>query len=144
MSLQTPLQTPTYAPFLTEEGLSLAKSTVEAMIRSENPHAAPESSASAPSVAVTRKVAEVFNLMASGIDVEIVPVKDELTVAEAGNFLRMSDNHVNDLLDAGEFAFRMNGSERMILRDSLLEFERKREETNVFLNELLEMDPDDD
>lgn len=138
------LQEITSSPFLSEEGLALAKSTVAAIFP---PADTPAEPGDAPPP-VARKVVDMFNLVASGVNVEIIPVETELTVSQASEFLRTSERHVNDLLDAGKIAFRMNGSERMVQRDSLLEFERERERTHDFLNELLELsqeiDPDND
>lgn len=67
------------------------------------------------------------------------PARSELTVSQAARFVCTSDRHMNDLLDAGEIPFLVNGNERIILCDNLLEFERKRELANAFLDELLEM-----
>lgn len=129
------LQEITSSPFLSEEGLALAKSTVAVILPSEEIHSEP---GDAP-LPAARKVAEVLNLMAGGINVEIIPVEVELTVSQTSGFLRTSERHVNDLLDAGKIAFRMNGDERMVQRDSLLEFDRNRERKHAFLDDLLEL-----
>lgn len=121
--------------FLTEEGLALAKSTVAAIIHTESGG----DSACPPPSPAARKIAELFDLMASGVDVELAPASFELTVSQTRLFLRTSERHVNELLDAGKIAFRMEGSERMVLRDSLLEFERKRGQKHTFLNDLLDL-----
>lgn len=73
-----------------------------------------------------------------------VLVSDELTVSEAHKCLRMSERHLNYLLDEGKIAFRMNGKERMVLRDGLFQFKREYDLTNAFLNELLEMSQEND
>ena len=60
-------------------------------------------------------------------NIEVVLPRHELTIAQAGTVLRMSERHLNDLLDAGEIEYRLVGNERMIERDSLLSFEQERE-----------------
>jgi hypothetical protein len=66
-------------------------------------------------------------LAADGQDVDVFPAPSELTVAQAMKFLRMSERHVNDLLDAGYFVYRQENGERLVQLDSLMEFEREQE-----------------
>ena len=47
-------------------------------------------------------------------NITIVPSRCELTVAQARTVLRMSERHLNDLLDAGEIEYRLVGDDRMI------------------------------
>ena len=128
MSLQVPLHEPTYAPLLTEEGLSLAKSTVEAIIRSESLRAESGGSARPSASPATIKIVEMLNLMADGIDVEIAPASSELTVPQAAKFLKMSEGRLNELLDDDAIAYRLEDGQRMVQRESMLEFERETRE----------------
>lgn len=143
-SLQAPLQESASGLLLTGEEQELMQSTVSAIARAGNFRLESDGTTYPLPFLAARKVVKLLKLMASGEEVEIAPAKSELTVTQAKKFLQTSELHVNDLLDAGKLAFRMIGNERMVLRESLLEFERKFEEANAFLNELLEMDPDDD
>ena len=70
-------------------------------------------------------------------NIGLVTLRRELTVAQARAFLRMSERHLNDLLDAGEIEFRLVGNERMVLRDSLLAFERERERLRTALDAIV-------
>lgn len=139
-----PLQKITASPFLTVEDQELMQSTVSAIAHADSIRLELDGSSYLLPRVAARKIVNLLNLMANGEDIEIIPLKDELTVSQARLFLRTSERHVNELLDAGEIAFRMNGDERMVQRDSLLEFERKRDQANAFLDELLEMSQDND
>ena len=70
--------------------------------------------------------------------IEFVPPLYELTIAQARTFLRMSERHLNDLLDVGEIKFRLVGNERMILRESLLAFELERERLRIALDAIVQ------
>lgn len=133
-----PLQKITSSPFLTVEDQELMQSTVSAIAHADSIRLESDGSTYPLPRAAARKIVNLLNLMANGEDIEIIPLKDELTVSQTRLFLRTSERHVNELLDAGKIAFRMNGDERMVQRDSLLEFERKREQKHAFLNDLLE------
>ncbi|HBT78385.1 MAG TPA: hypothetical protein DEB39_16000 [Planctomycetaceae bacterium] len=133
------LQGITSGPFLTEEDQESMQSTVLAIAHAGNIRLESGGATYPLPPIVARKIVNMLSLIANGEDIEIAPAKTELTVSQVRKFLRTSERHVNDLLDAGEIAFRMNGSERMVLRDSLLEFEQQREGATAFLDDLLEL-----
>ena len=133
------LQEITSGPLLSEEDQESMQSTVSAIAHAGNIRLESGGATYPLPPIAARKIVSMLSLMASGEDVAIAPTRTELTVDQARKFLRTSERHLNDLLDAGEIAFRMNGNERMVLRDSLLEFEREREKTDAFLNDLLEL-----
>ena len=70
--------------------------------------------------------------------IAVVPRLQELTITQAKTFLRMSERHLNDLLDAGEIKFRLIGKERMVLQDSLLAFEQNREQIRTALDAIVQ------
>ena len=72
-------------------------------------------------------------------DVGLFPTASEYTVAQAAKFLRTSEHHLNDLLDAGRIVFRQEGGERMVQWNSLLEFEQWRERGHAALDEMVRM-----
>ena len=72
-----------------------------------------------------------------GQDVDLLSASTEYTVAQAAKFLRMSERHVNDLLDAGYFVFRQENGLRLIRQDSLLAFEEERERGHAALNRMI-------
>jgi len=72
-------------------------------------------------------------------DVGVFPVSSELTVAQAAKVLRMSERHVNNLLTAGYIAFRQENGERLVLRESMLNFEEERERKHAALNRMIRM-----
>jgi hypothetical protein len=71
-------------------------------------------------------------------DIGLFSTLPEFTLAQAGTFLRMSERHLNDLLDAGEIKSRLVGNERMVLRDSLLAFEQERERLRTALDTIVQ------
>jgi hypothetical protein len=70
-------------------------------------------------------------------DIDLFPAPSELTVARAAEFLRMSERHVNDLLDLGDIAFQEENGKRFVQRDSLVDFERERERVGRVLDEMV-------
>jgi AraC-like DNA-binding protein len=76
-------------------------------------------------------------LSADDQTIALFPSLSELTIAQTANFLHMSERHVNDLLDMGEFAFREENGERLVQRDSLLDFEQERERVGRVLDEMV-------
>jgi len=83
----------------------------------------------------------VTNVITSPLLVDtiaVVPYRQELTVAQTRAILRMSERHLNDLLDAGEIKFRLVGSERMVLRDSLIAFEQERKRIRTALDTIVQ------
>ena len=70
--------------------------------------------------------------------VAVVSPRREMTVAQAKAVLRMSERHLNDLLDAGEIEYRLVGNDRMIERDSLFAFEQEREQLRSALDVIVQ------
>jgi len=69
-------------------------------------------------------------------DVDLFPVSSKLTAAQAAKVLRMSEHHLNNLLTAGYIAFRQENSERVVLRESMLNLEEERERKHAALNRM--------
>ncbi|MCL2304798.1 MAG: hypothetical protein FWC43_05585 [Planctomycetaceae bacterium] len=76
-------------------------------------------------------------LMTEGQEMNLFPVSSEVTLSQAARFLKMSEKHLNNLLDIERITFREENGKRMILRNSLLEYERKREKTRICLDEMV-------
>ena len=53
---------------------------------------------------------------------DLFPVPSECTVAQAAKFLDMSEGCVEELLEDGIIVSRLKNGERLVHRDSLLEF----------------------
>jgi len=64
------------------------------------------------------------------------PVVSELTVAQAAKMIGEPEGYVDELLNAGLVAFRQENGERLILRDSFLEFEAEDRELGETLAEM--------
>ena len=71
--------------------------------------------------------------------VRVFPMSSELTVAQAAEFLNMSERHLSDLLTAGHIAFRLENGERLVHQNSLVEYEQELERKNAALNELFRL-----
>jgi len=69
----------------------------------------------------------------------IVYAPTECTVAQAAEFLRTSERHLNDLLDAWRIAFRQEGGERMVQWSSLRDFEHNRERKHAAVDRIVRM-----
>ena len=83
-------------------------------------------------------VAEVITSPLMVDTITTIPHRQELTVTQARTFLRMSERHLNDLLDAGEIESRLVSNERMVLYDSLLLFEQERERVRTALDTIVQ------
>ena len=75
----------------------------------------------------------------TGQEVNLYPVSSELTVAQAAKRLRMSENHLSDLLDTGQIASRQENGKSLIPQTSLLEYEQWLERRHVAADELFNM-----
>lgn len=124
-------------PFLSDEDRDVAKSTVAAIVRSANLRLEANGLTYPLPPDAVAKIVNMLHLMADGQPVEVVPALHELTVRQARTFLRMSERHLNDLLNAGEIESQMVDGERMISRDSLLEFEQERERVAAGLDDIV-------
>ena len=89
---------------------------------------------------MTTIVAPSHSFLAVGKrDSDLFPAPSELTFSQAAEFLRMSERHLNDLLDAGRIPFRWENDERMIHRDGLQEYEQWLEQRHVAADGLFRM-----
>ena len=73
------------------------------------------------------------------LDVGVFPMSSELTVAQAAKCLRISEHHLNNLLNAGYITFRQENGERLVQQDSMLDFEQERERKHVAVNRMIRM-----
>jgi len=69
----------------------------------------------------------------------IVYMPTECTVAQAAEFLRMSERRLNDLLDAGRIAFRQENDVRLVQWNNLLEYKQRRTRRRAWLEEMVRM-----
>jgi len=76
-------------------------------------------------------------LTTDGQDVDLVSATPELTVPQAAEFLRTSERHLNDLLDAERIVCRWEGGLRLVRLDSLLEFEQWRERGHAAVDRMM-------
>jgi hypothetical protein len=76
-------------------------------------------------------------VLSDGQDIALFPVSAELTVAQAAEFLRMSECRLNDLLNAGHFVSRLQNGLRLIRLDSLQEFEQDRERKHAAVDQMM-------
>ena len=89
---------------------------------------------------MTTIVAPSHSFLATGKrDSDLFPAPSELTFPQAAEFLRMSERHLNDLLEVGRIPFRWENDERMIHRDSLQEYEQWLEQRHVAFDEFVRM-----
>lgn len=123
-------------PQITDEDRSLAQTTLEAILRSGEFRLEAGGKTFAIPKSAVKQIVSVLDFTAESVPVKVVPTLPELTVQQAAKFLKMSERHVNDLLDQGTIAFRTAGEKRMVLRDSVTEFEQERERGFAILAEM--------
>ena len=119
-----------YPFFFTEEGRALAKSAAEQIV-----HSATGESLSADQ----RSLVDMLNTMAEGQPVIGVPLQDELTVSQTADILGFSEQHVDDLLDAGRIEFHITEGDRMIQRSSLLDYSMRLRHANTAVDEMVRL-----
>ena len=73
----------------------------------------------------------------NGQNTDVLPVMSECTVAQAATLLDMSEHRLNNLLDAGRIAFRQENGERLVERNSLLDYEQRRIHRSAALDEMV-------
>jgi len=73
------------------------------------------------------------------LDVSVLPVSSEYTVAQAARLLHTSERHLNDLLDAERIVSRLENGLRLVRLDSLQEFEQWRERGHVAVDRMIRM-----
>jgi len=69
----------------------------------------------------------------------IVYAPTECTVAEAAKFLDGPEALIDELLDTGVIAFRMENGKPLVQWSSLLEFEQEERRINTALDEMVRM-----
>ena len=68
-------------------------------------------------------------------DVTMFPAVSECSVAQAAEFLDISERHLNDLLDNNFIASRQENGERLVQWNSMLDFEQKEARRLAWLAE---------
>ena len=89
-------------------------------------------------MALTVSPSQPFQATA-GQDVDLLSASTEYTVTQAAKFLRMSERHVNNLLNAGSIAFREESGQRLIRQDCLQKYEEDLERRHVAFDEFVRM-----
>ena len=69
-------------------------------------------------------------------EVVAIVANADLTVAQAANYLRTTEKHLNRLLDLERIPFRWENGERLISQSNLLEYETYKERRHTALDEL--------
>jgi len=72
-------------------------------------------------------------------DIGTSPAVSELTVAQAAEFLDVSEGYVNEMLNAGRVGYRQEDGERLIERDILWDFRQRRERRRAALDEMVRL-----
>ena len=70
-----------------------------------------------------------------GHSIGMSPAVSECTVAQAAEFLDMSERHLNDLLDNDLIASRQENGERLVQWNSMLDFEQRMARRRAWLDE---------
>jgi excisionase family DNA binding protein len=82
-------------------------------------------------------IVAVVDQLSLGNGVAMVPIRTELTTAEAANLLNVSRPHVIKLLDDGAMRFHKVGTHRRLALADVLSYKKQREaEFNVAMVEL--------
>ena len=74
---------------------------------------------------VLPQLAEIFNHIAKGNEIKILPIKQELTTSEAAEILNVSRPYLVNLLESGEIPFRKVGVRRRILSIDIIAYKQK-------------------
>ena len=80
-----------------------------------------------------------LSVLSDGQDVDLFAVSPEYTVSQAAEFLKMSERHLNNLLNAGYIAYRLENGERLIHLDSMLEYKQEIERRHAACDKLMLM-----
>ncbi len=83
------------------------------------------------SPSIIRVLARVFDELAQGHAVTVIPLDEEITTQEAANLLLVSRPYFIGLLDQGELAFRKVGNQRRVRLREVLEYRRQQYERST-------------
>ena len=75
-----------------------------------------------------------------GRDIGLSPAVSECTVAQAAEFLDISERHLNDLLDNNFIVSRQENGERLVQWNSILDFEQQEASRLAGLDEMARLD----
>jgi hypothetical protein len=73
-------------------------------------------------------------------NVDLLPPLSEWTVAQAAEFLEMSEECLNELLDFGVVEYREDNGCRLISHDFLVEYSQRRKHRRAGLDEIARWD----
>jgi len=73
-------------------------------------------------------------------NVDLFPAPTELTVAQAAALLDVPEGYIDELLDDDLVEYRLEGTQRLVNRDGLLEYEQRRKRRHEALNEMVRLD----
>ncbi len=112
---------------LTDKEIALASSRFLASYSPENQTCelklSPQEVINIPT-SVLPQLTEILNHLAQGNNVEIVPIKQELTTSEAASILNVSRPYLVGLLESGKIPFRKVGVRRRILTQDLMAYKQ--------------------
>ena len=72
-------------------------------------------------------------------DIDMSPAMSELTVAQAARLIDVSEGLVDELLKAKRVVFRLDDGERLIERNSLVDYWQERERRRASFAEMVRM-----
>jgi hypothetical protein len=75
-----------------------------------------------------------------GRGIGLSPAVSECTVAQAAEFLDMSERRLNALLDDERIAFRLENGERLVQWSGILDYEQMRKRREAWLDEMAQWD----
>ena len=83
------------------------------------------------SASVVRVLSRVFDELAQGHAVTVLPVDEELTTQEAADLLHVSRPYFITLLDQGELAFRKVGNQRRVRLREVIAYKQQQYERST-------------
>ena len=126
----------TYYPQITDEDRLLAKTTVEGILRSGSFRLEANGTTFVVPKGTMQQIVDILSLTADGQPSDVYPLLSELTVSQAANFLKISDQRMEKLLDAGFIAFREEDGNRMIESNSLFEYDRRKKLARLAMRQM--------
>ena len=125
--------------FLTEEEQAATKSTVANIARAGHLRLESDGLTYSLHPYAAQKIVDMLGLIAEGQEVEVVPARPELTVAQTAKFLGISEACVEELIENDVLEFRRDGDQRWIKRDSVLDHESETREMSEGLDEIVRL-----